>query len=421
MFGIGALVGLFAFATYSSTGSGSTGVGAVTVWGVLPKEEAQAAFAAAAQIDKSLKDVTYVEHDPATLRGDLAAAIATGNPPDLLLISQEELLSVRPLIDEIPVATLSARTYQTTFVSEASLFQTSTGTYGVPFLVDPLLLFYNRSLLASNGIATAPTTWEALTGLVSKLATVTSSGKLSRALIALGTYDNVHDARGILSALFLQTGVPLSAVGSSGLLTASLGNESTSAGVPPGEAVVRFYTQFADPSKVSYTWDASLPDSQQAFLAGDVGLYLGYASEAPFLKEANPNLVFDVAPLPQPATATGKVTYGLTYAFALVHGAKNASGGYQAAALLSNTAEQQAAAALTGLAPASLAALSAVPQDTTLAVAYSSALYTSGWLSPAPADTDQVFSSMIANVISGRLTIQAALAAARQSLNALLQ
>ncbi|MFA6415103.1 MAG: extracellular solute-binding protein, partial [Candidatus Paceibacterota bacterium] len=181
------------------------------------------------------------------------------------------------------------------------------------------------------------------------------------------------------------------------------------------------YTPFTDPSKVSYTWNASLPDSQQAFLSGDLALYLGYVSEARFLRAANPNLDFEVTPLPQPATATIKKTYGLVYAFMIPRGSKNASGAYQAAALLSNAAPQAIAAANTGLAPAALSQLGTLPVDPIAAVAHSGALYASGWLSPAPEDTDTVFSGMINDVISGRSNVQAALANAERSLSSLLQ
>jgi spermidine/putrescine-binding protein len=209
--------------------------------------------------------------------------------------------------------------------------------------------------------------------------------------------------------------------GTNGILSANLGADSTVSGVPSGQAVLRFYTQFADPSKVSYTWDASLPDSQQAFVNGDLALYIGYASEAAFLTGANPNLDFDVAPLPQPATATTKTTYGLDYAFAIVRGASNSAGAYTVAADLTGSSEQQAAASATGLAPASRAALAAPPANPTLAVAYTSALYAAGWLSPAPLDTDTVFSGMINTVISGKNTLASALASAQGALSALLQ
>ncbi len=424
VFGVAALVGIFVFATHTGSNAGSknpTDVGTVVIWGTLPKVAMQNALTTITQSDTSLKAVSYVQKNQDTLPSDLASAIATGNAPDLILASQEELHSLAKLITPIPFATLPASTFTTTFVEGGKIFATPDGTgyYGIPFLVDPLVLFSNRAILSSNGIAKPPATWEALTGLVPNLSILTPTKQITRGLIALGTYDNVHDARGILSSLFLQTGVPLSSY-ANGSLVANLSGVASS-GTLPGQAVLSFYTQFADPSKVSYTWNASLPDSQQAFLAGDLALYLGYASEVRFLSAANPNLDFAVTPLPQPATASTKTAYGLLYAFMIPRGAQNASGAYQAAALLTGSAAQATAATATGLAPATVNQLAAAPADPIAAVAYAEALYTKGWLSPAPADTDAVFSGMITSVISGRLAPGTALTSSENSLSSLLQ
>ena len=415
-----ALVGLFVFATYSNNGNSGGIVGTVVIWGTLPKEEMQSALTTAAQTEPLLKNVSYVQRDSATLASDLASAIAVGAAPDLILTSQEELRSIARFITPIPSGTLSTATFTNTFIEEANLFAAPGGYYGIPFLIDPLVLFSNRAILASSGIAKPPTTWEALMGLVPNVAILSPSRQISRGLIALGTYDNVHNARGILSALFIQAGVPVSSYSPGGMLAANLG-ANTSGGVPSGESVLGFYTQFADPSKVSYTWNASLPDSQQMFQNGDLALYLGYASEARRLAAANPNLNFVVTPLPQTATATLKSSYGLVYALMIPRGASNSSGAYQTAALLTNAAEQNIAASATGLAPVILNELATTPADPVTAVAYAGALYSHGWLSPTPVDTDTIFSSMITNVISGRSTLSTALVSAERSLGALLQ
>jgi len=420
IFCVAALIGIYVFATYSNKGS-SSALGTVAVWGTLSQTDMSAALTTIVPTTPDLKQVSYVQKDETTLPTDLAAAIATGAAPDLVLASQEDLRALRKFITPISASTLSPATFTNAFVEEGSLFAAPDGFYGVPFLIDPLVLFTNRTILSSSGVAKPPTTWEALTGLVPSIAAFTPGRQITRGLIALGTYDNVHNARGILSTLFLQTGVPISVTRSGSVLAADLGESANQSGGPPGEAVVGFYTQFADPLKVSYTWNASLPDSRQLFLSGDLAFYLGYASEALFLSAANPNLDFGVAPIPQRATATAKHTYGLLYAFMIPNGARNASGAYQAAVLLTSAAEQVAAASATGLAPAALTPLATQPADPVAAVAYAEALYAAGWLSPPPATTDSVFSAMIQNVVSGRSSLSTALANAGRSLNVLLQ
>ncbi|MDE1944894.1 MAG: extracellular solute-binding protein, partial [Patescibacteria group bacterium] len=340
-----AVIGLFVFANYTNTGGAAASVGTVVVWGTLPAAEVDVALTQAVKADNSLKGVTYVEKPAASLATDLAAAIATGQGPDLVITSEEELLSLEPFLTPIALANISARAFTDTFAEGGQVFAApgGKGYWGLPLAIDPLVLFYNRAILSSTGVAAPPATWEALTGLVPQVAAYTPTKQVTRGLIALGTYDNVHDARGILSTLFLQTAVPITGEDATGRVSADLGLASAaSAGGPPGPAVVRFYTQFADPNKLSYTWNASLPDSEQAFQNGDLALYLGFASEARFLTAANPNLDFAVAPTPEPATASTKTTYGRVYAAMIPRGAKNAAGAYKAAALLAGAPEQAA-------------------------------------------------------------------------------
>lgn len=420
IFGIGALIGLFVFATYTGKGgSGSGSVGTVVVWGALPTADIQATLAAVAQTNTSLQGVSYVQKDPALLGAELATAIATGNAPDLLLFSQEELHTLSKFITPIPFATLPASTFTQSFISEGNIFLAPDGSgyYGVPFLIDPLVLFSNHDILAGSNIVRPPATWESLVGLTPSLAVLTPSRQVTRGLIGLGTYENVRNARGILSTLFLQLGIPVSSYANNGL-AADLG---TNGSVSGGTSVLGFYTQFADPAKVSYTWNSSLADSMRMFYTDDLALYIGYVSEARYLRAANPNLNFTVSAMPQSAVAKTKSVYGLLYAFMIPRGAKNPGGAYQAATLLASSAGQIAANA-TGLAPAMLNDLAQVPPtDPIAAVSYAEALYAKGWLSPAAAATDQVFSGMIGSVISGRSSLENALGTAERSLGALLQ
>lgn len=424
IFAAGALFGLFSFATYSpSSGGGAEAIGNVVIWGTLPKNEMTIMLTEVGKIESGAKGITYVQKNPDTLATDLASAIATGSGPDLILASQELIYSLARFIEPLSTEAVPPETFTTAFVDQGGLFTVPNGSgfYGLPFLVDPLVLFWNNDILSSGGVAKPPATWEELIGLVPTLATLTPSKQITTGLIALGTYDNVRNARAILSALFLQTGVPVSAYApGGGFFRAELG-ESGSGGPPLGQAVVTFYTQFADPAKVSYTWNTALPDSLQAFLAGDLALYLGFASEARTLAAANPNLNFNVAPLPKPATAQLRATYGLVYALMIPRGTDNPSGAFQAAALLTNPEEQIIAAQITGLAPAARTVLADPPADPVATVAYASALYSKGWLSPAPVAVDQVFSGMINNVITGRLDVGAALNRASGALTLLLQ
>lgn len=414
-------VGLFVFSTYTGS-AGKSSVGAVTIWGPFPKDAMIQAITTLANTDKNLKSVTYVQVQPDTFDSDYVNAVAAGKAPDLILVSQEHLQQLKPTLYEIPYSSISARQYADTFADGASVFEDANGTYGVPFAIDPLVMYFNKTLLSSSGIAAPPATWEAITGLVPSVTQTGANQGIAQALIALGTYPNVHNARGILSTLLFQAGVAITTPSASGAVQGTIASGAPTNGISPGDAAVRFYTSFANPAQTSYTWNSSLPDSQQYFVAGKLALYLGYASELSYLQQANPNLAFDVAKVPQPATASTRTDYGLFYAFAIPRTAPNQAGAFAVAVGLSSAADQTALVHAAGtLAPAEKALLSAPPSDQYSPVFYDQAIIAKGWLSPAPATTDTIFASMIQNVITGRSTLDQALTAAQQSLTAALQ
>ena len=416
VFGFVALAGIFLFANFKGFNNGVTPLGTVTIWGTLPADAFSSTLATLKQGHQEYMGISYVEKPAATFNEDLAEAIASGQGPDLVIITQEELLETRNKLSVIPSSSISERTFRETYLPIGELFQVQGGTYGIPFVIDPLMLFYNRPVLAAAGAAKPPSTWEAVSGL-SAVTQVGGSQAVTRSLIALGTYSNVTNARAILSLLFLQSGSSLTEYTTNGYRS-TLGRQApgTLFEAPPAESALNFYTEFANPGKTVYSWNRSLPDSWDAFVAGDVALYLGFASERAALSAANPNLDFDMAPAPAPGTLTTRITYAHAYAFAIPKSSKNASGAYRAAIGLTSKDALPAIARGLGMAPATRAFLSPAKDDLYQPVYFPEALIAKGWLSPGTTDTDRVFGTMVENVISGRQNVREALNAADQAL-----
>ncbi|HRH24147.1 MAG TPA: extracellular solute-binding protein [Candidatus Paceibacterota bacterium] len=421
IFGLGALIGLYVFATFGGFGGSKVQVGEVLIWGTLPSEGVNAGIDALAQAQTEYAKVTYVEVSEYTFDSDLAEALASGAGPDLVIVSQEMLSDEKNKLDVIPFTSISERTYLDSYLPIFELFLTPDGTYGLPLVVDPLVLYYNRSILASAGIASAPSTWEAVSGLAPSITKRTDGGAVSRSLISLGEYSNVMNARGILSLLLLQAGSPITEVGQQGMRSTLADSPESAFGTSPAQSAVNYYAQFADPAKTLYSWNRSLPNSRSAFIAGDLVLYPGYASEQPFLSEANPNLDYDMAPIPVPATLSNRLTYGKAYAFAIPKASANRSGAYAAANALSASNIAATIAKGVGMAPARRASLSAPSNDKYATVFYREALVARGWLSPAPSATDAIFSAMISDITSGRRNVEQALGVASRAITEEIQ
>ncbi|MBP7741357.1 MAG: carbohydrate ABC transporter substrate-binding protein [Candidatus Pacebacteria bacterium] len=421
VFGLTALVGLFLFANFQGFNSGVVPVGSVTIWGTLPGKPIQDALANLKQSHGELAKVTYTEKSLDTFDAELSDAIASGRGPDLIIISQEQLVAEQPKIKLITSSATSERAFRDAYLPEAELFLFGKGAFGIPFVIDPLMLYYNRTQLASVGVATAPSTWEAVAGLSPALTRTDAAGGISKSGVAFGTYQNIENARAILSLFLLQAGYSVSertTDGFQGTLTRPVGQNF---GTTPAVSAVGYYLQFANPAKTSYTWNAAINSARQAFVAGDLGLYFGFASEEPVISAANPNLDFDMAPVPSPATSETRMTYGRVYAFAIPKASANAAGAERVAMQFTSKEVVTMIAHSLRMAPAQRALLTPAQGDLYEPVYFPQALLARGWLSPAPAKTDSLLATMVASVTTGRQSITDAISTLDQALTAALR
>ncbi|MFA6255206.1 MAG: extracellular solute-binding protein [Patescibacteria group bacterium] len=166
--------------------------------------------------------------------------------------------------------------------------------YGLPLSVDTLGLFFNRDLLNNAGIPLPPTNWLTLQENVKKLTYQDQSGNLIQSGVALGTADNVENFADILSILMQQNGAEMNQDNrvTFGLIPSSFPDRTYN----PGPEAVRFYTDFANPSKEVYTWNETFSNSIDAFSEGRVAMIFGYSYHIPYLE----------------AKRQGKLNYGVT-------------------------------------------------------------------------------------------------------------
>jgi multiple sugar transport system substrate-binding protein len=169
--------------------------------------------------------------------------------------------------------------------------------FGLPLAVDSMVLFYNKDLLNAAGIAEPPATWEAFQEAVAKLTVIDAAGNITQSGAALGTTENVERSADLISVLMLQNGT---------VMADDRGNvfindipEGTPQGLYPAVDAIRFYTDFANPTKEVYTWNDTFPGSFEAFVNGQTALFFGYSYHLPFIAAAAPKLNYAVANLPQ--------------------------------------------------------------------------------------------------------------------------
>ena len=337
---------------------------------------------------------------PETFNSDLLEALASGQGPDIFFITDDLIWSYANKIFVIPYESFPLSSFKNSFAGAGEVFLTSQGILAFPISIDPLMLYYNRSMLDANNIVYPPAFWDELVAIVPLLNERNESNQLTRGAVAMGQFANITHAKDILATLFMQAGNPV-VEEVDGFLRSSLGQFSGGSGLGP---VLEFYTDFADPLQTSYAWNRSFPNSSEAFSSEKLAFYFGFASEFPSLVSRNPNQDFLVATVPQIKGTNFKLTSARVTGLAVSAFSRNLETALLASSLMAtgNFAEQFSSA--TGVAPARRDLIARSPGGAYLPTFYQSALFARSWLDPNPIASNDIFRIMIESVLSGVAT-----------------
>lgn len=391
----------------------------VVMWGTVPEEAMRETLEDLVLIDRNYEGVSYIEKDPRTYNAEFIEALASGTGPDLFLLESDYIARHLDKFVVVPFDSFSERAFRDTFVEGGELYLVpEEGALGMPFTIDPLVLYWNRSILSTERIPNPPAFWDELLPLAADITLRDRAGNITRAAIPLGEYRNIENAKEIVSALALQAGGPPIAWGENGVATNFF--PVADRAVRPMESALRFYTDFANPIKNVYTWNRALPEAREAFVAGDSALYIGFASELPLIREGNPNLNFDVALLPRPRNNPNALTFGRMTALAIPKASQNQKGASIVLWALLGRDTYADFAERIGLPPVRRDLLSDIPSEPYQNVFYRSAFIAKGWLEPGGDAAGIVFRDMIEAITSGRLRMSDALSRAEIELRALI-
>jgi len=417
VFGSLAIAGVLIFSLAIGGGATNT-IGTVKIWGTLDQNAFAAVIRQAAEANADLGGVSYEQKDPKTYQNELTNALASGTGPDLFLLRQDYVQKDAGKVAPIPSAALSPAQFETTFVEAASPFVIQDSVIAVPILADPLILYWNKDMLAGGGFAQPPKYWDELFNMAQKISTRDDTGGIKKSAVAFGEYQNVANAKDILATLILQAGGTITAYDTAGRLSPAL-TPRTGAATQASVSALRFYVEFADPSKNDYSWNRSLPDARQAFTAGDLAMYVGYASEELLIARANPNLNFAAAPLPQVRTATNPLNTARVYALAASRAGKNPAGAITAAFLFVSPANSKALSTALGI-PSARRDVVNLPAKGNDDLFNKQAILAHSWIDPDPEKTAGLFRAMIENTTSGTLQVSEAIQRGDQELGHIL-
>ncbi|HWO07122.1 MAG TPA: extracellular solute-binding protein [Candidatus Paceibacterota bacterium] len=406
VFGAFAIAGILIFAFLIGSSNNSS-IGEVVLWGTFDETAVVTVMRQLSENDDRLRQIIYVEKNPDTFEQELTSALAAGTGPDLYILRHDYAVIDAPKIASIPYEQFSREQFDDLFVEAAQPFLSADGVLAVPLVVDPIVMYWNRDLFANAGLARPPIFWDELQGVARAISKRNDVGSLVRSAVGLGEYANVTHAKNIIGTLILQAGGSVTARASDGVLQPALQARGTTI-AQPAQSAVSFYTSFANPSQDIYSWNRSQKESREAFASGDLGLFIGLASDEPLIRRQNPNLNFGVAPLPQIRDAERSITGGYAYAFAVPRASKNPEGALTAAYLLASPEASRALSLAFGVASARRDVL-AEPAQGIDDLFNKMAIIARLWEDPNPQATDRIFRDMIESITSGAAKITEAL------------
>ena len=402
VFLVAGVLGILVFSGAIPIGDGNNETGAsgtVTLWGTVKLE---AIGSTLEEFNLTHPDfvVRYVQKSINTFDRDLLEALASGEGPDMFFLPDNLIFGYKNKIIPIPYDNFPVATFKKNFVGASDVFLTSKGMLAMPLAVDPLVMYYNRSILDANGVIYPPTYWDEFESLVPTLTKKDENNKIIKSAVALGQFSNVTHAKEILATLFMQSGNPI-IVEEDGNFISALNTYSSKYNLG---SILEFYTNFADPLKNVYSWNRSFQSSNNAFSAEDLAFYFGYASELNLLINKNPNQNFLVAPMPQIRNETMKLTSAQVTGIAVSSFSKNLTTAFYAASQMVTGDFAAKFASAIGAIPVRRELIAKPPTDTFSPIFYASALYARSWLDPSPKDTDDIFRSMVEKVLSNILS-----------------
>jgi len=249
-------------------------------WGLWEDEAVLAPLISQYEQQNPHVKIEYQKMAPQDYREKLLARSKNGQGPDIFRFHNTWLPEIKEVVAPLPDSVMTNREFENTFykVHQKDL-KVDNHYYGLPLMIDGLVLICNDNLFKKAGISKAPLTWDELTDTVTKLTVKDRDGKLITAGIALGTASNIEHFSDILGLMLVQNGSNLKEL-----------DQMDAAGA------LESYRKFAEPPH-SF-WDENMPNSLTAFIQEKVAMIFAPSWEILVIKSANPDINLKVVPVP---------------------------------------------------------------------------------------------------------------------------
>ncbi len=391
--------------------------GKVSLWGTVPADTMRPIIDEFNYVNQDLQ-VVYTAHEAEDFNQNLLESLAEGKGPDMFLLSDDLSKSYINRLMAISYARYPAANFKSNFATASDIFTTPNAILALPLTIDPLMLYYNQSILNTNSIVYPPNDWDSFLEITSKITKKDDNNQINQSAVALGHFTNIESAKAIITTFFLQTGNPIVVRDPSGIYKSTLSSETFNKNSLV--SALTYYTSFANPLNSNYSWHKGLPNSKDYFIAENSAFYFGYASELKDLVKKNPNMDLKIAEIPQIKNSNIKTTKARVTGVAISSFSKKQELSLAVANLMTSGNFIRDFAKATGTAPARRDLLATQLADAYMPIVFKSALYSKSWSDPSPKDTDNIFRVMVESVLSNVNRPESAITRASGQLDILL-
>lgn len=278
-----------------------------------------------ALIAKYTAERPYLKVNIRQLRSDelyprLIEALAEDKGPDIISVNARDLQSFRAKLAPMPktvgdatVAVVKKVTGNETVVTRRTITMPTVAQidrefvqtvkkdavvgediFGLPLSLDLLAVYFNKDLLDRSDVAEPPAGWTDFQAAAKKISRLDKeTGKVVQSGAAIGTGVNVEGFEDIIYALTKQSEADF----------VSRDGRAVFNQIPSGKGealmagALDFYTDFANPTRDTYGWNAEMGSAFDNFAAGKTAFFFGYSFHNATLKSRAPQLNYGILPL----------------------------------------------------------------------------------------------------------------------------
>jgi len=226
--------------------------------------------------------VTYEKKTEQDYRQKLITWIKKGQGPDIYRFHNTWIPEIQEIVSPLPESVMSVADFEKTFYPIFTKdLKFGSKVYGMPLMIDGLVMIVNEDLLKKAGISSIPSNWDDMIAAANQMTVKEKNNRIITAGFAAGTASNVAHFSNIFGLMLLLNGGDL-----------------TKLDKPEAIGTLQAYRAFAEePNNV---WSEEMPNSIAAFTEGKVAIIFAPSWEIHTIRTNAPDLKIAVAPIPSP-------------------------------------------------------------------------------------------------------------------------